>query len=95
MQPSERRVHAGQANKQSGGERKTKSSKQEGLFKQVAKAVSRLAANPRHSSLHTHEYDSLERIPSTRRGRFSRPTLKTRLQARTASSGATDPERVR
>jgi hypothetical protein len=47
------------ANKQSGGKRKTKSSKQEGLFKQVAKAVSQLVANPRHSSLHTHEYDSL------------------------------------
>ena len=49
-----------QANKQSGGKRKTKSSKQEGLFKQIAKAVRTLAENPRHSSLHTHEYDSLE-----------------------------------
>jgi hypothetical protein len=38
----------------------TKSSKQEGLFKQVAKAVRQLSVNPRHSSLNTHEYDSLE-----------------------------------
>jgi hypothetical protein len=42
-----------------GGKGKTKSSKQEGLFKQVAKAIRQLAADPRHSSLHTHEYDSL------------------------------------
>jgi hypothetical protein len=42
-----------------GGRRKTKSSKQEGLFKQVAKAIRQLAADPRHSSLNTHEYDSL------------------------------------
>ena len=44
------------ASKQSGGRRKRKSSKQEGLFKRVAKAVSQLAADPRQ---HTHEYDSL------------------------------------
>jgi hypothetical protein len=49
-----------QASKQSGGGKKTKSSKQEGLFKQVAKAVRQLAENPRHASLNTHEYDSLE-----------------------------------
>ena len=49
-----------QASKLSGGKKKTKSSKQEGLFKQVAKAVSQLAENPRHGSLNTHEYDSLE-----------------------------------
>ncbi len=47
-------------NKQSGGKQKMKSSKQEGLFKQVAKAVSLLATNPRHGSLNTHEYDSLD-----------------------------------
>jgi hypothetical protein len=46
--------------KQSGGKNRTKSSKQEGLFKQVAKAISQLSDNPRHSSLNTHEYDSLE-----------------------------------
>jgi hypothetical protein len=39
---------------------KTKSSKQEGLFKQVAKAVQLLGSDPRHSGLNTHEYDSLE-----------------------------------
>ncbi len=38
---------------------KTKSSKQESLFKQVAKAVRQLGADPRHNSLNTHEYDSL------------------------------------
>jgi hypothetical protein len=48
------------ANKRSSGKKKTKSSKQEGLFKQVAKAVRQLATDPRHSSLNTHEYDSLE-----------------------------------
>lgn len=45
--------------KQSKGKKQTKSSKQEGLFKQVAKAIRQLAENPRHPSLHTHEYDSL------------------------------------
>jgi hypothetical protein len=48
------------ANKRSSGKKKTKSSKQEGLFKQVAKAVRQLATDPRHSSLNTHEYESLE-----------------------------------
>jgi hypothetical protein len=48
------------ANKQSSGKKRTKSSKQEGLFKQVAKAVRQLATDPRHSSLNTHEYESLE-----------------------------------
>jgi hypothetical protein len=48
------------ANTQSRGKQKTKSSKHEGLFKQAAKAVSQLAANPRHPSLATHEYHSLE-----------------------------------
>jgi hypothetical protein len=47
------------ARKQAAG-KKTKSSKQEGLFKQVAKAVRQLAVDPRHSSLHTHEYASLK-----------------------------------
>ena len=40
--------------------KRTKSSKQEGLFKQVAKALRQLASNPRHPSLNTHEYTSLE-----------------------------------
>jgi hypothetical protein len=47
------------ASKRAAGKKKTKSSKQEGLFKQVAKAVRQLDENPRHSSLNTHEYDSL------------------------------------
>ncbi|MEX2112419.1 MAG: hypothetical protein WD845_04495 [Pirellulales bacterium] len=38
---------------------KTKASRQEGLYKQIAKTIS-LLANPRHTSLHTHEYDSLQ-----------------------------------
>ena len=37
----------------------TKSSRQEGLFKQVLKAVELLKQNPRHQSLNTHEYDSM------------------------------------
>ena len=45
------------------GLRKTKkpkkSSKQEGLFKQVRKTLKFLESNPRHPSLQTHEYDSL------------------------------------
>ena len=38
----------------------TKSSKIEGLFKQVYKTISLLKSNPRHPSLNTHEYDSIE-----------------------------------
>ena len=37
-----------------------KSSKQEGLFKQVHKTISILKTNPRHPGLKTHEYDSIE-----------------------------------
>ena len=40
--------------------KKTKASKQEGLFKQVAKAVGLLQANPRHPGLYTHKYHSLQ-----------------------------------
>lgn len=36
-----------------------KSSKQEGLFKQVRKTIKFLGENPRHPSLNTHEYDSI------------------------------------
>ncbi len=36
-----------------------KSTKAEGLFKQVLKCVELLAVNPRHPGLHTHEYHSL------------------------------------
>jgi len=38
----------------------SKSSKIEGLFKQVFKTVNLLKSNPRHPSLKTHEYDSIE-----------------------------------
>jgi len=38
---------------------KTKSTKQEGLFKQVRKALGLLQSNPRHPGLQTHEYRSL------------------------------------
>lgn len=40
--------------------RKSKTSKQEGLFKQVVKCVTLLQSNPRHPGLETHEYDSIE-----------------------------------
>jgi len=36
-----------------------KSSKQEGLFKQVHEALKNLAQNPRHPGLNTHEYDGI------------------------------------
>jgi hypothetical protein len=38
---------------------RTKASKQEGLFKQVTKALGYLAENPRHKSLQTHKFESL------------------------------------
>ena len=38
---------------------KGKSTKAEGLFKQVYKCIELLAANPRHPGLQTHEYHSL------------------------------------
>ena len=38
----------------------TKSSKIEGLFKQVVKTINLLKSNPRHPSLKTHEYDSID-----------------------------------
>lgn len=41
------------------GGKKRKASKQEGLFKQVAKAISFLLDDPRHPGLHTHEYSSI------------------------------------
>ncbi len=41
-------------------DRKAKSSKAEGIFKQVENCVRLLLANPRHPGLHTHEYHSIE-----------------------------------
>jgi hypothetical protein len=40
-------------------DKNAKASKAEGLFKQVNKCVNLLLQNPRHPSLHTHEYDSI------------------------------------
>ena len=40
--------------------KKAKASKQEGLFKQVYKALELLANNPRHPGLQTHEYDVIQ-----------------------------------
>ena len=40
--------------------KKSKSSKDEGLFKQVHKCVTLLLDNPKHPGLQTHEYHSLE-----------------------------------
>ncbi len=40
--------------------KKKKASKQEGLFKQIAKAIRLLRENPRHPSLCCHVYSSLE-----------------------------------
>jgi hypothetical protein len=39
--------------------KKAKSSKQEGLFKQIEKSLRLLEQNPRHSGLQTHEYSAL------------------------------------
>ncbi len=41
------------------GQGKRKSTKAEGLFKQVHKTISLLASNPKHPGLQTHEYHSL------------------------------------
>jgi hypothetical protein len=38
---------------------KLKATKAEGQFKQVRKCIELLANNPRHTGLHTHEYDSI------------------------------------
>jgi hypothetical protein len=45
------------ANRQS--KKSAKSTKNEGLFKQVNKAINLLSDNPRHTGLNTHEYKSL------------------------------------
>jgi hypothetical protein len=47
---------SGQANRKT--RMKSKASKQQGLYKQVAKTIA-LLANPRHPDLRTHEYHSL------------------------------------
>ncbi|HEY8750872.1 MAG TPA: hypothetical protein VIM11_23005 [Tepidisphaeraceae bacterium] len=40
--------------------RKVKAKPAEGLFKQVHECIAKLLNNPRHPSLNTHKYDSLE-----------------------------------
>lgn len=42
------------------GKGKRKTSKEEGLFKQVHKTLELLRSNPKHPGLNTHEYDSIE-----------------------------------
>ncbi len=42
------------------GKGKKKSSRAEGLFKQVHKTITLLTQNPRHPGLQTHEYRSLQ-----------------------------------
>jgi hypothetical protein len=42
-----------------GKSRSTKSTRDEGLFKQVHKCITHLLADPRHPSLQTHVYHSL------------------------------------
>ena len=42
------------------GKRKPKSSPDEGLYKQVHKAINLLRGNPKHPGLHSHEYDSIQ-----------------------------------
>lgn len=39
---------------------KSKSSRQEGLYDQVAKCLALLQSNPRHPGLHAHEFASIE-----------------------------------
>ena len=39
---------------------KGKSTAAEGLFKQVKKTIEQLANNPKHPTLNTHQYDSLD-----------------------------------
>jgi hypothetical protein len=48
------------AAKKPGAKKRAKSSKREGLFKQVAEAVQQLANDPHHQSLNTHAYSSLD-----------------------------------
>jgi hypothetical protein len=47
---------------------RSKTSKQEGIFKQLCKRLKLLRENPRHPSLQTHEFSSLKH-PYTRDGK--------------------------
>ncbi len=59
---AEKSLHAREAQKE------TKSSKAEGLFKQVHKALKLLRENPRHQGLQTHVYRSI-RHPFDKKGK--------------------------
>lgn len=50
---------AQKANENRAKQKKSKSSKQEGLFKQVRKTLDLLGKNPRHTGLHTHEFSEI------------------------------------
>ncbi len=57
---SQLRAEAEQAQKTRIAQGRTKASKQEGLYKQVTKALKLLSTNPRHPSLETHEFNSID-----------------------------------
>lgn len=57
-QEFEQRAEASCTNRKKRNQKK--SSKIEGLFKQVHKTVNLLKSNPRHPGLHAHEYDCIE-----------------------------------
>ena len=57
---SELRAEAEQAQKTRLAQGRTKASKQEGLYKQVTKALKLLSTNPRHPGLETHEFNSID-----------------------------------
>ena len=73
--------------------KKAKASKQEGLYKQVAKTISMLS-NPRHPGLQTHEYTSLQN-PFEKRGRCLRPMRRIKHRPHIESFGATAPQNAR
>lgn len=57
---AELRAEAQQDQKTRIAQGKTKASKQEGLYKQVTKALKLLSTNPRHPGLETHEFNSID-----------------------------------
>jgi len=57
---SDLRAEAEKAQKTRIAQGKTKASKQEGLYKQVAKTLKLLSTNPRHPSMETHEFNSID-----------------------------------
>jgi hypothetical protein len=54
------KADAEKAAKNRSRDRKKKTSKEEGLFKQVANAIKKLKANPRHPGLNSHQYSDLD-----------------------------------